>query len=115
MADGPGVLGAKELGIGPGLSVRNGQGRFIDLLGKRRSIEAVREVESLPRSGEVFLDLGFPAKEQGRLVFAFPFDKAKIGKIASFFDQEDRLSIEAKKEASHHVAIIPSGTMDSLS
>ena len=115
MPDSPGVLGAEEFGIGPGLAIGNGQGRFIDLLGKGRSIETAREVESLPRSGEVFLDLGFPAKEQGRLVFAFPFDKAKIGKIASFFDQEDRQSLEAKKEASHHAAIIPSGTMDSLS
>lgn len=115
MPDGPSVSAAEDLGIGPGLAIGNGQGRFVDLLGKRRSTDAVREVESLPRSGEVFLDLGFPAKEQGRLVFAFSFDKAKIGKIASFFDQKDRLSLEAKKEASHHSAIIASGSMDSLS
>lgn len=115
MADGPGVLGAEEFGIGPGLSVRNGEGRFIDLLGEGRSIEAVREVESLPRSGEVFLDLGFPAKEQGRLVFAFSFDKAKIGKIASFFYQKNRQVPMAEIEASHHAAIIASGRMDSLS
>lgn len=115
MPDGPGVLGAEDFGIGSGLSVRNGEGRFIDLLGKGRSIEAVREVESLPRSGEVFLDLGFPAKEQGRLVFAFSFDEAEVGKIASLFNKENRLSSKAEKEVSHHVAIIPSGTMDSLS